>query len=155
MFKIMKSGFYYTNPKRKKTIRPFNQLFKYNVTIKWPKNTIIILVICAHPPPSPTINVQFPTRLIRLHIFAHLSLRHFWYPSWMLILTFTNLSSGLLQLPLLVNLRVKVKVIPSSTQDRMLSRTRFSHIFLVHRAESFLLFIKGIYRWGKRFFMLV
>ena len=34
MFKIMKSGFYHTNPKRKNQIKQFNQLFKYNFTIK-------------------------------------------------------------------------------------------------------------------------
>ena len=44
MFKIMKSGFYYTNPKRGKTIKPLSQLFKYNFTIKLPKMAIIIMV---------------------------------------------------------------------------------------------------------------
>ena len=59
MFKIMKSRFYYTNPKRENPIKPLSPLFKYNFTVKLPKMAIITLVIFAYPPPSPTINVQF------------------------------------------------------------------------------------------------
>ena len=44
MFKIMKSGFYYTNPKRKKSIKPLKVLFKYKFTIKSPKNAIMSMV---------------------------------------------------------------------------------------------------------------
>ena len=42
--KIMKSGFYYTNPKRKNPIKPLNQLFKYNFTMKYQKVAIIVMV---------------------------------------------------------------------------------------------------------------
>ena len=44
MFKIMKSRFYYTNPKREKSIKPLNLVSKYNFTIKWPKIAIILVV---------------------------------------------------------------------------------------------------------------
>ena len=40
--KIMQSGFYYTKMKRKRSIKPFKILFKYNFTIKLQKNAIII-----------------------------------------------------------------------------------------------------------------
>ena len=40
----MKSGIYYTNPKRKKSIKILNPLFKYNFTIELPKVAIIIMV---------------------------------------------------------------------------------------------------------------
>ena len=40
----MKSGFYYTNPERKNPIKPLNQLFKYNFTIKLPQMAILIMV---------------------------------------------------------------------------------------------------------------
>ena len=43
--KRMKSGFYYTNPKRKRSIKPLKVLFKYIFTIKWQKMAIIILVL--------------------------------------------------------------------------------------------------------------
>ena len=39
----MKSGFYYTNLKQKKSIKILRILFKYNFTIKWRKNAIIIM----------------------------------------------------------------------------------------------------------------
>ena len=42
---MMKSGSYYTNPKRKNPIKPFNLLFKYNFTIQLPKHAIIIVVL--------------------------------------------------------------------------------------------------------------
>ena len=45
MAKMMKSGFYYTNPKRKNPNKPLNLLFKHNFTIKLQKITIIIMVI--------------------------------------------------------------------------------------------------------------
>ena len=45
MSRIMKSGFYYTNPKRKNPIKPLNQLFKYDFTIKLPNITIVIMVL--------------------------------------------------------------------------------------------------------------
>ena len=38
----MKSGFYYTNPERKNPIKNLKILFKPKITIKWPKNAIII-----------------------------------------------------------------------------------------------------------------
>ena len=41
---MMKSGFYYTNPKRENPIKPLNLLFKDNFTIKLPKMAIIIMV---------------------------------------------------------------------------------------------------------------
>ena len=44
MSKMMKSRFYYTNPKRTKSIKPLNPLFEYNFTIKLPKNAIIIAI---------------------------------------------------------------------------------------------------------------
>ena len=49
----MKSGLYYTNPKREKSIKPLNPSFKYTFTIKWSKMAIIILVFFAHPPFPP------------------------------------------------------------------------------------------------------
>ena len=39
----MKSGFYYTTPERKKSIKNLKILFKPKITIKWPKNAIIII----------------------------------------------------------------------------------------------------------------
>ena len=44
MSKRMKSGFYYTNPERKKSIKPLNLIFKCNLTIKRPKIAITIMV---------------------------------------------------------------------------------------------------------------
>ena len=44
MFKIMKSGFYYTNLKQKKSTKILKVLFKYNFTIKLPKMAIIIMI---------------------------------------------------------------------------------------------------------------
>ena len=40
----MKSGFYDANPKRNKSIKPLNPIFKYNVTITLPNMTIIIAI---------------------------------------------------------------------------------------------------------------
>ena len=57
--KIMKSGFYWTNPKRKKSSKPFKILFKYNFTIKWQKNAIIMLAMIFH---------DFPWFSIRLSL---------------------------------------------------------------------------------------
>ena len=34
--------------KRKKSIKPLKILFKYNFTIKWPKNAIIIIAMIFH-----------------------------------------------------------------------------------------------------------
>ena len=39
----MKSGFYYTNPERKNPINNLKILFKPKITIKLPKNAIIII----------------------------------------------------------------------------------------------------------------
>jgi hypothetical protein len=39
----MKSGFYYANPERENPIKMMKILFEYKITIKIPKNTIIIL----------------------------------------------------------------------------------------------------------------
>ena len=41
----MKSGFYYTNSKRKKAIKPLNLFSQYNFTIKLPKMAIIIAIL--------------------------------------------------------------------------------------------------------------
>ena len=60
MSKIMKSGFYYTNPKREKSIKPLNPLFEYNFTIQLPNIAIIIMVI---------FPITFPM------IFQHISLK--------------------------------------------------------------------------------
>ena len=53
MFKIMKSGFYYTNLERKYPIKPLNLLFKYNFTKQLQKMAIIIFVIFAPPAAFP------------------------------------------------------------------------------------------------------
>ena len=45
MFKIMKSGFYYTNPKRKKSIKPLNLSSKKYYYIFGVKMAIIIMVL--------------------------------------------------------------------------------------------------------------
>ena len=42
--KIMKSGFYCTNPKRNKTIKPLTLIFKQYYDICCPKMTIIIMI---------------------------------------------------------------------------------------------------------------
>ena len=56
--KIMKSGFYYTKLKQKKTIKPFEILFKYKFTIKWQKMAIISLAI------FPMIFLWFSSRAV-------------------------------------------------------------------------------------------
>ena len=48
IFKIMKSIFYQTKMKQKKSIKIFKISFKYNSTIKLPKNAIIIMAMIFH-----------------------------------------------------------------------------------------------------------
>ena len=54
----MKSGFYYTNPEREKSIKMFKILFKGNFTIKLPKNAIIIITMIFHDFPMSALATQ-------------------------------------------------------------------------------------------------
>ena len=42
--RTMRSGFYYTNPKRENPIKPLHPILKYNFTIQWPEKVIIIII---------------------------------------------------------------------------------------------------------------